>query len=58
MENENPYVTSVTGVICALMRNRRINVSLVLPQADASIVMPSQSSDPNGTPTVFDATVF
>jgi hypothetical protein len=45
-------------VIYALMINKRTSASFVPPPVPVSIAKPFQLSDPNGNPTVFDATVY
>jgi hypothetical protein len=57
-ENENQSVKNAMVVTYALMINRNINASLVPPPAPVSIAKPFLLLDPNGNPTVFDATVY
>jgi hypothetical protein len=58
MENENQSVKNAMVVTYALMINKRTSASLVPPQVPVSIAKPFLLSDPNGNPTVFDATVY
>jgi hypothetical protein len=57
-ENENQSVKNAMVVTYALMINRNINASHVPPPVLVSIAKPFLSLDPNGNPTVFDATVY
>jgi hypothetical protein len=58
MENENQSVKNAMVVIYALMINKRTSASPVPPPVPVNIAKPFPLSDPNGNPTVFDATVY